>query len=82
MAPHADTIDQNTKIPIGVIWAIGVVLFGAVTWLTTMFVNLTNAQADIKQLREDRTILERDINEIKSDVRLIGDRLGVKRERQ
>lgn len=82
MAPHATSLDHNTKIPLGLGWFLAATAVSSAVWVTTMFVNLAAAQVDIKAQHDEIANLQKDMNEIKSDIRLIGDRLGVKRERQ
>lgn len=81
-------LDENTSVPIRVIWVLAGALVGGTFWLTTMFVQLAMAQGDLKSLREshDAQIVDEihrrdDINEklnrISSDLRLIKDRLKI-----
>lgn len=81
-------INENTKLPARVVWAFLSLVVGGVIYLTTAFVHLSMAQADIAVIRVDFAKVEaeralqrddysRSIYEIKSDLRLIKEKLKI-----
>lgn len=82
-------IDENTKLPVRVVWAILSAIVGGAVWMTSAFIHLSMAQADIAAIRGDLARVEaergtqrdeyaRAVYEIKSDLRLIKVKLKIK----
>lgn len=56
-------IDENTRVPLRIVWVVGGALGGGVVWLTVMFVYLSfarteiaEAKTEIKEIQLDRTL--------------------------
>ena len=90
LVPMRDVeINENTKLPARVVWGTMSVVIGGVVWLTTAFIHLSLAQADIAAIRVDLSKVEAErgrqrdeyakaIYEIKSDLRLIKEKLKIR----
>lgn len=63
------SIDENTKIPMRLVWALVVTVGSGAFWITSMYINIASAQADVKQLRND--IIDNVTEDTKRDQRYI-----------
>lgn len=84
-------LDENTRIPLRVIWVVGSAAMGGVIWLTVLFVtvstmksDIASASAKIEGIEKDRVVkrdeFKQDLYEIKVQLARISERLGIRKE--